>query len=654
MPATTTRRERCGKRTKSSTRRRRSKDAKEASDKAQKWSTATSEGSTAQSKRSKLRRPKGTLQHCTYCQKHGWSTPSNPKIKDYIPIAYVKARRRKRQGRASGGISVYKHKDCTTPIRQLPQVCTEHDHGRRCKTCPPPTDVITLEIGGSEVKAERTTVTAYYCPPNQGPGGEARYFGKLTKYMEWLSLHNHRSILVGDSNGDRNLQGQPRFNKSRNNRAAEALVQLERKTGHTWMRPSNKGPCFTRYAISRERMDNEPDYDPADATSAVDHLSICPQVRREGQLMSYRLHEELHMGADHVGLQFVIRAATCIELPLSKKPRESKRKRMIKDEPPTLEYERRSRTALEKWLTAFPVRTGDLSTRTRHMNKAATKLNKTLIKAAAKVPCTRPRRRDDSRRRGKKKAKTTCSLLQATSNRAGTRQSRRSAWAEMQADAEEESNAMIDRENREWAEAMTNVKEDIQRGNWTELWKLKKAKLDKLQDMTPYSFTDDQGRHIWNRKEVMQHIKTEAHLIAEPGEDGYLGPLDKVLQEELEAAVRDHQQEADQAPAWKPEASHVKTMLNYFRRAYVGRTAAGPDGVTPDLIIFADKTIKDCLLRLLELIGDTGRTPRCWRNMRIVLAHKEGRDPESEEKLPTTLHRIAHDEGSRESTGRTR
>ena len=249
-----------------------------------------------------------------------------PKIKDYIPIAYVKARRRKRQGRASGGISVYKHKDCTTPIRQLPQVCTEHDHGRRCKTCPPPTDVITLEIGGSEVKAERTTVTAYYCPPNQGPGGEARYFGKLTKYMEWLSLHNHRSILVGDSNGDRNLQGQPRFNKSRNNRAAEALVQLERKTGHTWMRPSNKGPCFTRYAISRERMDNEPDYDPADATSAVDHLSICPQVRREGQLMSYRLHEELHMGADHVGLQFVIRAATCIELPLSKKPRESKRK----------------------------------------------------------------------------------------------------------------------------------------------------------------------------------------------------------------------------------------------------------------------------------------------------------------------------------------
>ena len=91
-----------------------------------------------------------------------------PKIKDYIPIAYVKARRRKRQGRASGGISVYKHKDCTTPIRQLPQVCTEHDHGRRCKTCPPPTDVITLEIGGSEVKAERTTVTAYYCPPNQG------------------------------------------------------------------------------------------------------------------------------------------------------------------------------------------------------------------------------------------------------------------------------------------------------------------------------------------------------------------------------------------------------------------------------------------------------------------------------------------------------
>jgi hypothetical protein len=70
-------------------------------------------------------------------------------------------------------------------------------------------------------------------------------------------------------------------------------------------------------------------------------------------------------------------------------------------------------------------------------------------------------------------------------------------------------------------------------------------------------------------------------------------------------------------------------MFQYFRRAYTNRTSPGPDGLTPDLILYAHNIIGPCLLELLNMIAETGHTPLSWREMKIVLTQKDGRDPQN-------------------------
>jgi hypothetical protein len=88
-----------------------------------------------------------------------------PQITDYTPIAYVQASRRSKIGRASGGLSVYKHNDCQVPARQLQTHCSnqhcEHEH---CRASRGISNMLTLEIGGDELHEGKAIITAYYCP----------------------------------------------------------------------------------------------------------------------------------------------------------------------------------------------------------------------------------------------------------------------------------------------------------------------------------------------------------------------------------------------------------------------------------------------------------------------------------------------------------
>ena len=180
-----------------------------------------------------------------------------PAIIGYVPVAYVRARRRKNLGRASGGISVYRRIGCTTPIRQIRAHCGSKSCGghkcanKLCKLSKSLTDTVTLEIGGSEEPKDNVTVTDYYFPPNQLAERTTSYFGAMAEYMSHLADSGHRTILVGDSNGDRDNHGAPRYGQGRANGAAEALREAERAAHHTWMKPDNEGACHTRYAISK-------------------------------------------------------------------------------------------------------------------------------------------------------------------------------------------------------------------------------------------------------------------------------------------------------------------------------------------------------------------------------------------------------------------
>jgi hypothetical protein len=87
------------------------------------------------------------------------------------------------------------------------------------------------------------------------------------------------------------------------------------------------------------------------------------------------------------------------------------------------------------------------------------------------------------------------------------------------------------------------------------------------------------------------------------------------------------QEEAQEARDWKPKWEDVATMMKCLRRAYTRKTAPGPDDITPDLIIYADEIIVDCLMALLLIMAEAASSPDSWRKMLIVMAQKPGKDP---------------------------
>jgi hypothetical protein len=131
---------------------------------------------------------------------------------------------------------------------------------------------------------------------------------------------------------------------------AEILQTAEKKAGHTWMCPENEGNCYTRYNVSRERLRNEPSYDPATATSAIDHASQGGNSVMGNALVSYRLNEDMHLGGDHVGLSLEIAIDQEQRETLRKIPAGPRRCRLEQEGEDTKSYQERSLEPLTRWL----------------------------------------------------------------------------------------------------------------------------------------------------------------------------------------------------------------------------------------------------------------------------------------------------------------
>jgi hypothetical protein len=144
----------------------------------------------------------------------------------------------------------------------------------------------------------------------------------------------------------------------------------------------------------------------------------------------------------------------------------------------------------------------------------------------------------------------------------------------------------------------------------------------------PMYYTNENGEQIWKRDQVKEHIRKEAHAIAEPDDRPPNTEEDAQLKRKIKEEVLEMQEEAHGARDWKPEWEDVATMMKYLRRAYTRKTAPGPDDITPDLIIYADGIFVDCLKALLLLMAEAASSPDSWRKMLIVMAQKPGKDPQ--------------------------
>jgi hypothetical protein len=79
---------------------------------------------------------------------------------------------------------------------------------------------------------------------------------------------------------------------------------------------------------------------------------------------------------------------------------------------------------------------------------------------------------------------------------------------------------------------------------------------------------------------VLEHIRREAHAIAEP-EDSPPGSAEDIrLEQRINKEVAEMQEKAYEANDWTPKIEDVGSMTKYLRRAYTRRTAQGPDDIT--------------------------------------------------------------------------
>jgi hypothetical protein len=194
----------------------------------------------------------------------------------------------------------------------------------------------------------------------------------------------------------------------------------------------------------------------------------------------------------------------------------------------------------------------------------------------------------------KKKSKVKPAIIKMTANRTGTVAERRNAWSKIIMTHKNEMNGLIRKEQATWRKETEKIEEELKEGDWTGLWAQQKAKKPKPTAHNPLSYTkarqeDGKQDHIWKKEEVMEHIRTETHAIAEPPEVPTSNEEDRILEKLIRDEGSVMQREAYKANNWIPDSDDVATMFKYMREAYTKRTAQGPDDITPDLILFADE-----------------------------------------------------------------
>ncbi len=480
-------------------------------------------------------------------------------------------------------------------------------------------------------------VLAYYAPQDKPGQDVALYFNKLGRVAQGLEKEGHRVVMMGDSNGDRDEQGEPKTDdKGKENVAAAALQRAENEAGHRWLRPQGAGPLRTRYTARVKQLEENPGFDPAHATSAIDHASIGTRASQQCTVQSYRLHNERHYGADHAGLLMTLNIEQSSEAALKMIPTPPKRTRLGKDKAVDARYGKETLKTLGEWkkrtednIERFKSNRGDRQRREtkKLIDEAGEGMRKALIQATitAQIPTTKPKR--EKERTTRRKAKKRKQPEEATAGR--DIKTRRNAWTELLRENKKELEQTIREERKQWERETNNIEEKLKQGDWNALWGRHKRRKMRSSAMLPLSFTNAEGDHIWKKRKVLDHIANEAHAIAEPEHEDYLTPTCPKFTTKIHEEVRKMKQRTKTKQTWYPTKKDVTTMFAYFRRAYTRKTCAGPDDLSADLFLYADIILRDCLLLLLQVMAMTGEAPAGWAQMDIILAYKEGRDAQN-------------------------
>lgn len=547
-----------------------------------------------------------------------------PKIDGYRLLAHIPATREKKKGRPMGGIIAWLRTECQVPVTttSVPKSISNN--------------AITATIGSGEHQAE-THITSYYWPPNKLKAATGSFFKNLAEHQNNLDRGSkkQRTISAGDANADRHTNGEPRYKKGRSNYEAIALRQMEAESKQTWIRPTNTETGATRFAVTAQDMDNDEHFHPEDATSSVDHCSVSKEVIDAGLIKSYELDDQLHLRSDHAALLLELKIGPTHHEQFRPCKKEL-RVRLEKDDEQVPTYARETEPFLKEW-------NEEVKEKTRQSNSSMTRRQwqnylETKTKALLKGLKSRYKKHQKTRQREQKRKKKAGPLdkktkeafrraVKLTTKRADLRTTR-TAW--MEAIGLENLRWEYDMNSEETAWTKTNeeLEQSVGQGDRKGAWAKTKETKDNI---LPRYFVGDDGKQIYEKDQVLQHIKREAQEMLVPGEQQYLSqdPDYEIFQQRVDDQVRKFQSEADQNCDWEPSIEDARDMIRYLQKAHAKRTAIGPDELQAGHILFAGPSMIETLQLLLTIIARAARVPEDWEKMKLVLAHKLGKDPQA-------------------------
>jgi hypothetical protein len=118
------------------------------------------------------------------------------------------------------------------------------------------------------------------------------------------------------------------------------------------IQPAGRGPHWTHYNVTKSRLTDRKTYDPAQATSIIDLVCAHADTLSDGIIRQFRLKNDTHVNADHVGLELKLRTTTANKGMLTPiKGKQAKKPITLKPDTVTQkQYTRASAAIIPVWL----------------------------------------------------------------------------------------------------------------------------------------------------------------------------------------------------------------------------------------------------------------------------------------------------------------
>jgi hypothetical protein len=209
-------------------------------------------------------------------------------------------------------------------------------------------DIVVLTIGNGADK-HPTAMIIHYLAPHQTKSKNKTHFKELVRVTKKYEDKHYYTIIAGDANAYRTAPNDDGIN-SNGNPNGILLEQAEEEANHTILKPKPNGmnKQWTRFSITLQRLREDEQFDPNEATSTVDHASQGQSAIQDGIVKEHTINIKQNLMSDHAGLSFVLRTGRTHEEALLN-VKQVKRSQIQPDTVEDTTYKTLSKKTIKTW-----------------------------------------------------------------------------------------------------------------------------------------------------------------------------------------------------------------------------------------------------------------------------------------------------------------